>query len=171
MTDTAQANNGKVDDIEDATGAPTDIVRFLSRTDILDLDDRSYEVIEIPEWGPKDGPPAVVRIRGLTGSERDAWEESMLRDNGRGRRTTVWTNARAKLAALCIVDGNGERVFSDRDAIALGMKSAAALQRIWDKCQHLSGLTNEDVDELAKNSGGDLNGSDGGDSVSPTAYP
>jgi len=41
-------------------------------------------------------------------------------------------------------------LFTDADVKALGMKSAVALQRVFDVAQRLSGITSDDVDELAK---------------------
>jgi hypothetical protein len=60
-------------------------------------------------------------------------------------------NIRAKLVALTVVDEDGNRIFSDEDAEALGKKSAAALDRIFAVAQRLSGLRPEDVEELAGN--------------------
>ena len=60
-------------------------------------------------------------------------------------------NVRAKLCAWCIVDeGRRPRVFADADIVALGAKSAAALDRIYDVASDLSGITDEDVEELAE---------------------
>jgi hypothetical protein len=43
---------------------------------------------------------------------------------------------------------------------ALGKKSAAALNRVFEVAQRLSGITDDDVEELAKNSvGGPSDGS------------
>ena len=43
-------------------------------------------------------------------------------------------------------------MFSEKDITALGKKSAAALDRIYEASQKLNRLTDGDVDELAKNS-------------------
>jgi hypothetical protein len=64
-------------------------------------------------------------------------------------------NIRAKLVALTVVDEEGNRIFSDSDASALGKKSAAALDRVFEVAQRLSGLRPEDVEELSKNFGSD----------------
>ncbi len=65
-------------------------------------------------------------------------------------------NIRAKLVALTVVDEQGNRIFKDEDVKWLGNKSAAALDRIFEVAQRLSGLRDEDVEELAKNSESDL---------------
>ena len=118
--------------------------KFLTRDAILKAHDLPTEVVEIPEWN------GAVIVRGLTGAERDAFEQSIVEQRGKNTRMNL-RNIRAKLVALTVVDENGNRVFSDEDAEALGKKSAAALDRIFAVAQRLSGLRPEDVEELAGN--------------------
>lgn len=117
---------------------------FLTRDQILGADDLSYRVVPVPAWG------GDVRIRTLTGAERDQFEASIVQRNGRNIATNM-RNIRAKLVALCIVDENGERIFSDKDVEALGKKSAQALDLVFGEAQKLNGLRDEDVEELAEN--------------------
>jgi len=121
---------------------------LLTRDAILTADDLKIDVVEVPEWG------GAVRVRGLSGAERDAFEASVVDLSSNGRRAPVMNlvNLRAKLAARCIVDENGARLFEDADIVALGRKSAQALQRVFEAAQRLSGLTARDVEELEKNS-------------------
>lgn len=112
---------------------------YLSRETIFGLDDRQYEDVTVPEWG------GTVRVVGLTGIERDRMEASVV---GNGKKMNL-TNFRARLCALSIVDDQGERVFADADIGALGKKSAAALDRVFSVAQRLSGLSDEDVEDLA----------------------
>lgn len=118
--------------------------KFLTRDAILKAQDLPTEVVEIPEWN------GAVIVRGLTGAERDAFEQSIVEQRGKNTRMNL-RNIRAKLVALTVVDEEGNRVFSDEDAEALGKKSAAALDRIFAVAQRLSGLRPEDVEELAGN--------------------
>lgn len=117
---------------------------LLSKDAILGADDRPTRDVEVPEWG------GTVRIRGLTGAERDAYEVALsgVRPDGTARINLV--NVRARLIALSVVDEAGERLFTDKDAAALGEKSAVAMQRVFEAAQHLSGLTDEDIEELAE---------------------
>lgn len=117
---------------------------YLTREQILECVDLQYEDVAVPEWG------GTVRVRGLTGAERDAFESSFVQQQGT-KTTFDMQNMRAKLVAMAVVDENGERLFSDRDVAALGRKSGAALQRVFEVAQRLSGLTDEDIDELEKN--------------------
>lgn len=118
---------------------------YLSRDAILAVDDVQYEDVEVPEWGGK------VRVKSLTGKERDGLEASMIVGKGKNANVNL-SNLRAKLVARAVVDENGKRVFGDDDIAALGAKSAAALTRVYEVAQRLSGITQEDVDELTKNS-------------------
>lgn len=119
--------------------------QYLSRDAILAANDVQYEDVEVPEWG------GTVRVKSLMGKERDALESSMI--VGKGKNTNVnLNNLRAKLVARSVVDEDGKRLFSDDDIVALGEKSAAALNRVYEVAQRLSGVTQEDIDELTKNS-------------------
>lgn len=118
--------------------------RYLNRDEILKLNDLPVEEVYVPEWD------AWVRVRGLTGAERDRFEQSIVEQRGKATRMNL-RNIRAKLVALTVVDEQGNRVFSDEDAEALGRKSASALNRVFEVAQRLSGLRQEDVEELAGN--------------------
>lgn len=125
-------------------------LNLLSRDAILQAQDLPHEDVEVPEWG------GAVRVRALTGAERDAFEQSIVEQRTAGKPGASvkmnMRNIRAKLVALTVVDGEGNRLFTDRDADLLGKKSAAALDRVFAVAQKLSGISPEDVDELAKNS-------------------
>ena len=132
---------------------------FLSRDAILAVDDLLTEEVAVPEWGGK------VLVRGLSGKERDDYEATIMRMRGTNVQLTL-ANARAKLVSRSVIDlQTKQRLFSDDDVKLLASKSAAALQRVFEVAQRLSGLTAEDVGELVKNSNGDLNGDSGLDSL------
>jgi len=121
-------------------------VEFLTKDQILGASDIEEKVVEVPEWGGK------VLVRGLTGVQRDAYEKSCLEGKGKNRDINM-INARAKLVALTVVDPKSKApVFSMLDVKALGGKSAKALNRIWEVASELSGIGEEDVEELTKNS-------------------
>lgn len=124
-------------------------VKILTRDAILQAEDLPRELVEVPEWG------GCVYVRALTGAERDAFEASVVEQRGKSTKMNL-RNIRAKLVALTIVDEEGTRLFSDADVKLLGQKSAAALDKLFEVAQRLSGLKDEDVEELAKNSEDDL---------------
>lgn len=115
---------------------------------ILALDDLPTELVTVPQW--RDN---TVLVRGLTGKDRDAYEGEIIVSR-KDPRTGALTqdinlvNARAKLVARCVVDEAGNRLFTDDQVEALGAKSAAALQLIFDVAQRLSGMRAEDLKEL-----------------------
>lgn len=148
----------------------------LDRDSILKAEDLETEEVTVAEWG------GTVLVRALTGTERDAFEVAcskqrpVLDAKGKpvpGRMEAVHNpvNVRAKLAVRCIVDDDGNRVFTDADAGELGKKSAAALDRVFDVASRLSRLSEEDIEDLAGKSGqtpdGDSSSTSPGNSGAP----
>jgi len=121
------------------------------REEILGFADRKVLAVEVPEWG------RTVYVRSLSAAESDAFEASVTPRGPKGPRN--YRNLRARYAALALSTPDGERVFTDADAAALGEKSAAALARIFDAGTSFNGMSEEDVKELEGNSGGDPTGS------------
>lgn len=116
---------------------------LLSKDAILGADDLITEDCEVPEWG------GTVRVRMMTGAERDAFEESLSRTKGKSVRANL-ANLRARLVARTVVGEDGKRLFTDAEAGVLGQKSAAALDRVFDAARKLNGMTEKDVEELTE---------------------
>ena len=117
----------------------------LDRSSILSVSDLRIEKVEVPEWG------GCVYIKSLSGKERDAFEASMFEGRGKNRKENL-ANLRARLLVRVLVDKSGKRIFQESDANALGNKNAQALDRCFTKARELSGMTEEDVEEMVKNS-------------------
>lgn len=117
---------------------------MLNRDQILGADDRKTEIVKVPEWG------GDVTVKGLSGKQRDAFESGCVVRKGKKVEQNL-ANIRARLCVLCIVDEDGKRILNDKDISLLGDKSGSALDRVYDVASKLSGLSAEDVDELAKN--------------------
>ncbi len=137
-----------MEEAKSAIGMP-----YLTREQILGADDLPVEDVDVPEWG------GIVRVKTLTGQERDAFEESVItmKKVKRGKRVRTETtpnlkNMRAKLVAHSCVDTKGKLIFSEADVQALGEKSSAALDRVYEASSRLSKITDEDLEELEKNS-------------------
>jgi hypothetical protein len=104
------------------------------------------EDIEIPEL------EETIRLRELTGTERDRYEGEIVGDG----TTRNFENVRAGMVARSIIDPEtGERVFHDADIPVIGKWPASVLDKLFTVCQRLSGLRGEDLEDLRKNSGGD----------------
>ena len=117
----------------------------LNREQILKADDIQTEEVQVPEWG------GSVLVRGMTGAERDRYEEAVVQQNGKNTKVNM-RNARARLMAMTVVDEKGDLMFATTDIELLGQKSAAALQRVFEAATRLAGIGDEDLDELSKNS-------------------
>lgn len=123
--------------------------KLLSREDIFRVVDVHTEVVDVPEWG------GAVTVRGMTGRERDRYEQSMLVADKKGTLKPDMTDARARLVVACAVDEAGNAIFTKDDVLLLTMKSAAALDRVASVAQVLSGISDKDLGELLGNSEGD----------------
>lgn len=117
---------------------------YLSRDAILEADDLKTEDVNVVEWG------GTVRVRTLTGSERDELEAAVTRVRGTNTEVNL-DNFRAKIVAMSVVDEDGKRLFKMDDVKALGQKSGTALNRVFAVAQRLSGLNPADVEELTAN--------------------
>lgn len=98
------------------------------------------EVVTVPILG-------AVTIQGMSGAQRDAFEASCIEERGKKRKFST-QNFRAKLVAFCAVDDDGERLFTDPEA--LGSIRADVLDRLYGPAARLSGLSKEDEEELGK---------------------
>ncbi|OFW37657.1 MAG: hypothetical protein A3J29_06180 [Acidobacteria bacterium RIFCSPLOWO2_12_FULL_67_14b] len=114
--------------------------------------DLPRERVDVPELG------GVVLVQGLTGKQRDQYEASCVVQKG-NKRTFNLIDARAKLVALSVVGEDGKRLFREEDLPALSAMPAQILDRIFSVAQRLSGISDQDVDELGQLFGDDPDGS------------
>lgn len=117
---------------------------LLSRDAILAADDLPTKDVPVPQWG------GTVRVRSLTGAERDQFEGDIVAARRDGRVSPG--NIRARYAAMAIVGEDGNNLFTPADVEALGRKSAAALDKVYQEILSFNALTEADVEELAGNS-------------------
>ncbi len=117
---------------------------LLSRDQILSADDLQTKDVYVHPWG------GYVRIRTMTAHERDQFEQQIF--TNRGGKKDKMDDVRAKLASLAIVDESGNRMFSEKDVKALSKKSAAAVDKVFSEAQKLNAVTDEDVEDMTKNS-------------------
>jgi len=128
---------------------------LLDREAILGADDRKYETVECPEWGGE------VRLKSISGTQRDAYEQSLIQNSGSDRKMNL-RNARVKLIVLCAVDGEGRSLFTAEDVSALGRRNAAPIDRLFDACKRLAGMGDDDVEKLTE----DFGATQGDDAIS-----
>lgn len=118
------------------------------RDRIIESDDRGFEDVDVPEWDCK------VRVRGLTGTDRDRYEAHavQLREGGQDIELRL-ANFRSKLLVLCLYDPDtDERIFGDNDAKVLGSKSAKVIERLHEVAYRLSGMDDKAVVRAEGNS-------------------
>lgn len=129
---------------------------------ILACDDRKIVPLDVPEWGGR------VYLRTMSGTQRDQYDAHQIDDGDRDIETR-YRNVRSRLCVRCLCTAGGELLFTEDQAIDLGRKSAAALDRIFEACKKLNRLSDEDVVELVGNSAGDPNAASGSDSPPSSA--
>lgn len=116
---------------------------LFSKDEIWAVDDNLYDYVEVPEWGDKK-----VRIKALSASERDRYEQSLGKLDKKGNMVPDLTNQRARLVALTMVDGKGNRMVSDTEILKLGSRNAKPINRIYEAAARLSGLGEESAEEV-----------------------
>jgi hypothetical protein len=117
----------------------------LSRDELLKgASSRPREQVELDGGG-------VVWVQGLTGTERDRYEQTVMERKKDGRLVPNLENARARLVAVSLVNEDGTPMFREDEVALIGSFNARTLQRIWDKACELSGLSESDVEELEGN--------------------
>ncbi|MET9396279.1 hypothetical protein [Kitasatospora sp. NPDC002965] len=128
---------------------------LLSKAQIKQASDIKVEDVDVPEWG------GTVRVRGLTGAERESWEQAQMVAGPNGTRVQRpgLTDQRARLLVRCVVDEAGELMFDESDIKDLNAKASAALDRLVDVARRLSRLGANAAEEARGNSGAAPSGS------------
>ena len=101
---------------------------ILSREQILAAQDLASEEVSVPEWG------GAVRVRMMTGAERDALGASLL---GADKKVDM-SQYRIRLLAACLVDESGQPLFGPDEVGLLGAKSGVALDRVYRVAERLN---------------------------------
>jgi len=126
---------------------------FLDRDQLLKRE--KLEIVQVDL-----GNDEVVFVRQMTGRERDTFERTIMKQvrDKKGVFTgmeTVLEDFRAKLSVCTVCSKEGELIFKPGDFELLSQNmSAARLEKIVNVAQKLNAITEEDKEELVKNSGG-----------------
>ena len=118
----------------------------LTRDQILEAVDVTTSTVEVPEWG------GSVKVRNMTGADRDAFEASLITTAPDGTRKMNMSNVKTKLLAMTIVGDDGNLLFSVDDMDRLALKSAGAIDRVYVAAQALNIIGAKAEDDAAKNS-------------------
>ena len=106
---------------------------------VMQLVDRQLREVFVEEWNDS------VLLKPMQVNERDLWEKKF---QGNKFPDVV----RAALVAKCLVNQEGQRLFSDQEALLLGEKCAAAIDRLFEICMSMNRFTKADIEVLTKNS-------------------
>lgn len=110
---------------------------------IFAADDIAEELLVIPEWD------VTVLVKSLTAKSRASMISEAIQNNG----VFNFENVLPDMVILCTFDPeSGERVFADTDRDSLMTKAAAPIESIAEVAMRLSGMTEDSVNTLGKES-------------------
>jgi len=114
---------------------------LLNKMAILDAPDLKRETVAVPEWG--DG--AEVIVQEMTALDRDKLRQEQLAVADGNP-----LNLAARVLVRCLIAPDGSRLFVDEEAEALGRKSTAVLDRLFDVARRLNTIYGEAGEEIKK---------------------
>jgi len=120
----------------------------LSREDLLQIG----KVLKLEKVEIAAGK-APVFVREMTGTERDAFEASIVTMRGKNADVNM-KDARAKLLVKTLANEKGDRMFKDGEEQVVGAMGAALVDRLFTVAQRINGLSDKDVKELTADLGG-----------------
>jgi len=118
---------------------------------ILSCNDLPTVECIVKEWND-----AKVYVRAMSAKERDDWQFSRMVEDSEGGKTMSMENLSASLLVrvLCSDPEGKTRIFTDDDVEELGSKSAKAINYLQEEAKKLNGVTEEDQENMIKNSDG-----------------
>lgn len=102
--------------------------------------------VPVPELG------GSVFVKGMTAKDRSRFETQFQLSSGKSN-TRKMKEIRERLVIACLCDEEGVLLLQDSDVDAVGSQPAAVIERIVEAAQKVCGMSNDDVEDLAKNSG------------------
>lgn len=123
------------------------IGKVISRDELFALADTVTQRVPCPEWHTD------MIVRNLSAHERDVYESEIIeqskRQGSKGISASVrLRDARAKLVVMGTINEDGSQYFDTSDFARLTGKNARPVSRLFDTIAALSGISDEDVDEL-----------------------
>jgi hypothetical protein len=108
------------------------------RDTILNIDDRSTQLVNVPEWG------VDIYIRSLSGTDREQFIE---RSNGLDSEV----DKNSLLLTTIICDENNKQLFTEADVPALSGKDSGVLDRLVRLALEINGLGSDSLEDAVKN--------------------
>lgn len=138
-------------------------MNLLSREGLLQKE--KLEIVQVDL-----GKDEFVYVRQMTGRERDTFEQSLIKETKNSKGQTDYEKTlgdfRAKLAVVTVCDETGKLLLKPEDYPLLSQNmSAARLERIVEEAQRLNKISDQDKENLVKNSDAGVPGSSTSGSV------
>jgi hypothetical protein len=115
---------------------------LLTKDQILTSEDLKTLDVEVPEWG------GTIRLSMMTGRSRDLYEAGLYKGKDNDAN---YDNMRAKYLSYCIVNEEGNLMFTIQDVLELGKKSSVVIDRLFTLASELNATSNDAVEDIAKN--------------------
>lgn len=115
-----------------------------SRDALLTASKRRLHCFDIPEF------EGSVHLRSLSAADRLALRSKWAEAGAKGDSGSF--EFQCALVSKCLVDSEGNRIFGDDDAEAIGALDARVLDSLALEAVRISGLSQQAVDTAAKNS-------------------
>ncbi len=125
----------------------------MNREQFFSFSDLTIEKVHIKEMN------ADFYVRSLTVGEKATWEfasYSVENSDKKGSSMKLlkdrMMSSRERLVELAVCNEDGSAFFKEGDAAAISRKNSNIVSKLYDVAARLSGITKEDLEEIAKNS-------------------
>lgn len=113
----------------------------LTRDEILAIEDLPIERVDVPEW------KGAVYMRTLSGKQRD--EFTQLATDRRAAKRFDIRGLKVRLVSMALCGKDGKLLFAGNDdETKLNAKAGAAIDRLFQIAQRLSGLSDDELEEM-----------------------
>lgn len=128
-------------------------MKFGSRELLLKKRPRRIETVTVPSDFPDaELAGATFRVQALTAAEKSEFDSQFTGRKGQLLPSRV-KRIRLLLVLATVVDESGSPLFSADDIPQLEAVDAGLIELLVDKAQELNRFSDEDIDDLEKNSG------------------
>jgi len=107
---------------------------------------RRFGEVDLPILG------VTVRFQSMTEDEYSQYESAVLALKGGGLRKAKLEDANRRFLVLCLVDGDGNRLFADKQVDEFKKWDMADIKILYKACSEHCGISESDIEDLVKNS-------------------
>lgn len=132
--------------------SPNDSGAGVTRDGILATKKDAGKIHEVEAFG------GTIYFKEFVPASRDAFEASLVVGKGKTARVST-VNIRSKMFCRCVCDKDGKLLFSDADVGEVGQLPGPEVEKVYQAMQEVNSISDEDIEELAGNSGADLSDS------------